>query len=252
VNIIVGGVTGVPAERVRVVNNYVYAPIQNAATKNQGVELGYGDQGNRDLHVVGNYIVSQLALRVYWWNTVECRENTIYTRGASVDLKVPPGANSAAYQWDNNTYITSPSGGPVFRFANQTDLGFQSWKTLALLDINSRLIPERSRRSSKPKCFVRLNKYEAGRGHIIVFNWNLNDSVDVDVSNILKIGNSYEVLDAQNYFGDRITSGVYHGSPISIPMRLTQISMPIGNVERVPRHTAPEFGAFVIRKLRGN
>jgi len=99
------------------------------------------------------------------------------------------------------------------------------------------------------RVIVRPNAYEKGRGHIIVYNWDRLPTVSADVSSVLPVGAVYEVRDAQNYFGGPVAQGTYDGTPISVPMNLTQVAAPIGNVERRPPHTAPEFGTFVLRQI---
>jgi hypothetical protein len=68
----------------------------------------------------------------------------------------------------------------------------------------------------------------------------------VDVSSILSPGAFFEIRDAQNYFGDALVHGTYKGGPVLLPMKLSRMTLPIGNVERVPQHTAPEFAVFVL------
>ena len=48
--------------------------------------------------------------------------------------------------------------------------------------------------------FVRPNLYEPGRGNITVYNWDLNPTVNVDLSTVLPVGSRYEIRDAQNFF----------------------------------------------------
>jgi hypothetical protein len=97
--------------------------------------------------------------------------------------------------------------------------------------------------------FVRPNKYEIGRGNITVYNWDLSPTVVVDIASLgLKWGEAFEVLDAQNYFGPPVTTGIYDGQLLVLPMNLTVPAVPASNVERTPRHTAPEFAVFVVRK----
>jgi PKD repeat protein len=95
---------------------------------------------------------------------------------------------------------------------------------------------------------VRPNKYEAGRGHIAVFNWGLASTVNVDVSSILTVGSSFEVRNAQNFFGPPVLSGVYAGGTIALPMTGLAVAKPIGGAITPPA-TGPEFNAFVVRTL---
>jgi hypothetical protein len=96
------------------------------------------------------------------------------------------------------------------------------------------------------KVMVRRNQYENGRANIVIYNWQNLNSVSVDVSQIgLQSGDTYQLRNVQNYFGDILT-GTYNGQPISIPMTGRTVATPIGWPQ--PLSTFPEFGVFVIRK----
>ena len=81
---------------------------------------------------------------------------------------------------------------------------------------------------------MRPNLYEAGRGHVVIYNWADVNDVAVDVSSILRYGDFYDVRDAQNYYGPPVTSGVYLGGTISIPMPHVNapVSIPWGTPDR--------------------
>jgi hypothetical protein len=97
--------------------------------------------------------------------------------------------------------------------------------------------------------FVRPNRFEAGRAHVAVFNWNRADSVQIDISKSgLQIGDHYEIHSAQNYFRD-VQVGTYDGKPIRVSMVDRSVAEPSGAAP--PPSTFPEFGAFVIRKSTG-
>lgn len=248
-NILVGAETGVPAERVTVLDNYIYDATSVAANKSKGLRLGQLDRNNKDAIVRDNYIACRVPLSVLWWQAVEFRRNTLYTRGTSGDLQMPNGVSPSAYRWDDNIYISGRPEGPIFTFGKNTGLNRRSWLQQARLDSSSQVIQNASLRPTGVKAFVRPNIYEPGRGHIIVFNWDLKGWVRVDVSSVgLHAGDKFEIRDAQNYFGPPLVSGTYDGKPIGLPMDLTQVTRPVGNVERMPGHTAPEFAAFVIQR----
>jgi hypothetical protein len=115
--------------------------------------------------------------------------------------------------------------------------------------------PDNSYLTARPagvKTFVRPNKYEPGRAHVVIYNWDLRDEVVVDISGIgLKSEDRYEVRDVQDFSGKPVAGGVYRGQAVSIPMKGLTAAPPLGKFPKVPRHTAPEFGVFVVVPTQG-
>jgi len=94
---------------------------------------------------------------------------------------------------------------------------------------------------------VRPNRYEPGRANIAVYNWRDQPDVQVDLAQAgLAVGQAFEIRDTENYFGAPVVSGVYGGGAVRIPMTGLQVAAPVGNVPKMPQHTAPRFGAFVV------
>jgi hypothetical protein len=100
--------------------------------------------------------------------------------------------------------------------------------------------------TSGTNVFVRPNQFEAGRANVIIYNWDLNAGVAVDLSSVLKSGDNYVIQDAQNFYGAPIAQGTYSGGSVTIPMTGTSIAKVIGNAPIVPQHTSREFGVFVV------
>jgi len=94
------------------------------------------------------------------------------------------------------------------------------------------------------KVVVRPNKYEAGRANITVYNWGLAAAVPVDVSGVLAVGQTYEVRNAQNWFGAPVLTGTYDGNPLSLPMTGLTAAAPVGWT--TPPASGPEFNVFVL------
>jgi PKD repeat protein len=92
--------------------------------------------------------------------------------------------------------------------------------------------------------FIRPNQHETGRANITVYNWTHASTVSVNVSSILQSGDTYVVLNAQNYFGAPALSGLYSGSALSVPMSGLASAAPVG--WPTPAATGPEFNAFVL------
>ncbi|HEV2761355.1 MAG TPA: right-handed parallel beta-helix repeat-containing protein, partial [Pyrinomonadaceae bacterium] len=244
-NIQVGGVRGVPAERIHISNNYVYTSEGSAASKSNGIRLGYEDASNVDARLLDNYVVARAPFRVWWWRALEFQGNTVCSREETFELRLPEGANPAEYLWDFNTYFGASAGRPTF-VRDSRAYDFARWRQATGFDAHSRF--EQTRRPSGTKVFVRPNRYEAGRAHVVVFNWDGRERVEADLGGVLKPGAEFEVLDAQNYFGGAVLRGRFDGSPVSLPLNLKRVAPPVGNVERAPAHTAPEFAVFVVRQ----
>ncbi len=99
-------------------------------------------------------------------------------------------------------------------------------------------------RPTGAKVFIRPNAYEPGRAHITVYNWNLEGSVDVDLSAVLGNGDRYEVRNAQDFFGSPVLSGTYAGGPLTLPLTGLSVGSPVGRP--APLASGPEFNVFVV------
>ena len=78
------------------------------------------------------------------------------------------------------------------------------------------------------KIFIRKNKYDVNRAMIIIYNRDHSLSVAVNVSGILSDGNTYELHNSEDYFGDMI-KGRYKEGNLIIPMsRVHTVAKPIG------------------------
>lgn len=124
---------------------------------------------------------------------------------------------------------------------------------------NSSFYPNNNFYSSRPTGTfyrVRKNKYEEGRGHIVVYNFDGADFVKVDLggTGILSENDYFKIVDVQNYFGKDVVSGKLTGGKftVNIPMAGEdgKISGVSGVLEKsvVMRHTGKEFGVFVVMK----
>lgn len=108
-----------------------------------------------------------------------------------------------------------------------------------------------SSRASGVNVYVRPNLYEAGRANIAVYNWDNRSSVAVDLSKVLNVGDNFEIRDAQDFYGTPVVNGTYTGAAVNVPMILTKVATPVGNVTVPPVHTPPEFGTFVVLRTSG-
>jgi hypothetical protein len=226
-NIIVEGGGGGP-QNITLTNNYTYHTLN--------VGMGASFLSGSNLTVTGNYWVGgNTTLYASGWSGGTFTNNTIYslTGYGLIASTLHPST------WDNNSYY---DGAGLFGELNSQSIPFASWQSATGLDKNSSY-------TTGPKgasVFVRPNKYEAGRANITIYNWDLTSTVSVDVSKVLTVGSSYELRNAQDYFGVPVLSGIYSGGTLTIPMTGLTVAQPTGTVPRAPLPTGPQFGAFVL------
>jgi hypothetical protein len=95
------------------------------------------------------------------------------------------------------------------------------------------------------KVFVRPNRYDPSRAHVVVYNWDRLPEVTIDLSALsFDPGAVVELRDAQDYFGEPAVAQPLLDGRITVPMRGARPAAPVGNLA-TPRHTQPEFAVFV-------
>ncbi|MEI6179959.1 MAG: hypothetical protein WCP31_04345 [Chloroflexales bacterium] len=239
-NILVGG--DVPAERVTIEQNYTY-DVRNI---DSNVELAYSTTANKDLLCQNNYFVGgNPSLNVRNWNQITMSGNQVIGSGPLVGFPLPADVSPSAYQWNNNTYYGINLTGP-FAFRSQAT-NFTGWKKITGFDSSSTYS---AASPSGVKVVVRPNQYEPGRANIVVYNWSLSPTVDVDVSAVVPLGATYTVHDVQNYFGAPVLQGTYDGTPLRLPLAGVPPPIPIGGAITQPQVTGPAFNAFVITSTK--
>ena len=196
-----------PAEDITFRSNYFYRSAP---------QFGYDSKANRKLLIEQNYFASGLLLN--WWKGVVIRDNTLYNmtpdgQTKSVSVTLAPGGTLADYAIDGNRYFQSyPNGNDFYvRFPQRGDgYTFSRWQQETGYDKASayrtgpRLRPPNA-------VFIRRNEYDPGRAHIIIYNWERRDSVDVDGAGLgLRPGDSWELRNVENYLLESI-AGTYTG-----------------------------------------
>jgi hypothetical protein len=109
--------------------------------------------------------------------------------------------------------------------------------------------PDNSYVSENPvenKFFIRSNRYEPGRAHIIVYNWEDLDEVKIDPQNIMPSGTSYILRNAEDYYGTPVLQGVYQGGELTIPMSGLNSVIPLGEPNIIPEKTGRQFNVFIL------
>ncbi len=103
-------------------------------------------------------------------------------------------------------------------------------------------------RPAEARVFVRPNRWEPKRAHVVVYNWALADAVTVDLSGVLEAGDAFEVRNAQDWFAGPVLSGTYDGTPPALPMTGLAPAQPVGNPTAIDpsEQTGREFQVFVV------
>lgn len=238
--------------RIKAIGNYTYRTPDstNPYSAEIGCAQGSGIQC-QDVVVQGNYFVTGAsnlgAMRIDNWQNLQVSGNTAVGNGSTTVATYVREFTPTSKSWDGDQYYRGKSS-PFM--VTSTSYSFPNWQSSATNDKTG------TYSSSKPtgvKVAVRKNIYEPGqRANIVIYNWPLQSSVTVDLTAAgLADGSTYEIMDAQNFYGAPVAKGTYYASSptVSIPMNLTAVTPLVGSVTNITnKNTAPEFGAFVLRK----
>jgi hypothetical protein len=230
-NLLVGA--EVASEGMRVLDNLLYF----SGTVGRNMIIGY-TAASRDVLVRGNVVWGgQTALQVGRWSSAAITDNRIGTPADVVELSAAAGQS-----WSANEYWR-PASATAWRFAGSvfTHGGWKSATRLGATDVAWSTPP------TEAKVYVRANKYERGRAHIVVYNWPRSGGVSVDLARTgLVAGQRYEIRNVQALFGSPVVQGTYSGGRVTLPMNGVPAPARIGRSTRTPPRTAPGFDAFVV------
>lgn len=95
---------------------------------------------------------------------------------------------------------------------------------------------------------VRPNAHQPGRAHVIVYNWEGLDTVNVDLSGVLQPGTVFELRHAANLAAAPVVTGTYDGTAITVPMTNLPVAQPIGEPQAIDPSETPgrDFAVFVL------
>jgi len=229
------------ADKIVFKNNMGYFRPGSAAYTQ--VQIGR-DGANGSIVMTGNYFPMGLLLNN--WSTTTFSGNVFAPQNSDYAIDSQQTATSLSATWNNNTY-SSPSSGNQFQ-RNSTGYTFSGWKSATGFDSSS---TDAVGALTGTKVFVRPNRYQTGRAHIIVYNWNKLSTVPADVSSALPIGTQYEVRNAEDFFAPPVLSGTFDGQPLNLPMTGLTVATPTGGMTAAPA-TGPTFNIFILLPLSGS
>ena len=228
---LVGGLE--PADNISVLENHIY----NAKTR-----LGYSSKDNGTITISNNWFYGEPGednLELKWWDKAIVTNNCSFSQNDTVVLMEYPSSHSS-YVWNNNIYRSTDST-PFFY--NGSARSWSQWRSSTGFDSSSNFKAEVPKGLS---IYVRPNLFEAKRGHVFIYNWDSQNTVNVDISSLgLAIGDSYTLHNALDYYVNPI-QGVYNGAPIPVRMTNWSVAKPIGWSETLGPTTFPKFGTFVL------
>jgi len=236
-HIIAGGLQ--PVDRTVVTNNYFYFKPRYPAKA--GVQFGYSS-ANYNAEFTNNYMVDGSFYTVRNWRSIQFTGNTMVSTIPDLQLiAFDSFSNIQNPTFNNNTYYRG----------NLASLSFQGWKNLTNQDGSSNYF---SSEPAETNYFIRKNQYEAGRANLTIFNWYNSQYVNVNVSDILTPGDTYELYDVSRLSKGPTATGVFDGISIAVSMEPTEVDLPNGHLPNLNQfeHTAPRFGVFIIKRTKSN
>ncbi len=245
-----------PLHNIMVNTNFSY---------NTFVQLGYGPADNYNLQLINNYFPAGLGL--FWWKNVTATGNTIFNGSklsSPINLRFSGKPDLKTFHFDNNHYYWTnlPSGKQLsFLWTNTTvnkkdpnrngSFSLAAWRKSGQ-DRKSLLQYFPAKNPSNmalkgTKVVVRKNKYDPSRVMIIVYNWDHQDLVSVDLNGFLAKGEKYELHNVEDYFG-AVVKGQFKGGKFDLPMEGHSVAKPLGFEKEMGPNTFPEFGTFILIK----
>jgi hypothetical protein len=234
-------------ENLKILNNSIY---QSPSLNGVSIRTDVGWNTNSDVTFAGNYIAAGSApggnflVTSTHYDSVIFTNNTLWsTNGGLLQIAFPSPSNTVV---DGNTYIGA--GGldlsAMDATNHWTDYSFGGWKTATGYDTSSSY---QSNTTPPNATIVYRNSYDPKRAHIVVYNWGNSNSVTVDLSSVLNIGDSFEVRNAHNFLSPAVLAGTYNGAPIPLPLTNLTVAGPVGwtDTNAVP-NTGQKFRVFVL------
>lgn len=165
-------------------------------------------------------------------------------------LRIVAGESYSSLTWNSNSYAT-PVGGTrdPFYMVNPngqatTVYTFPTWQSTTGYDAAGSFV---SGQFTGADIIVRPNRYEPGRAFVTVWNWDGASALNVDLSNVLRPGDRFEIHHVFDVFGAPVVSGTYGGGSVSIPQTTPLPPTPLGYTAS-PALPDNRFNVFLVEK----
>jgi hypothetical protein len=97
------------------------------------------------------------------------------------------------------------------------DLNINRYKTV--VKENNLIIKRSQKRPAGVKTVLLPNRFDKNRAHLVIYNWDKDESVKVTVKPFLKKGDRFQLLDPQNVFGSPVAEGRCSGDTIQVSVK---------------------------------
>ncbi len=245
--ILVGGVKGAPASRIKLRGNVVYTNPLAKSGQSRGIRLGYKHKENDDVTLQENLIVGKIPLKIFWWKSIKACRNRIISSGRNIEIKTPLNFNSSNYKFAQNSIISNGKKNKYF-VLNGKKTSFDNWHSQINNGNCNQMFTSNVVNNNSLRVVINRNKYDKTIAFVTIYNSKKLKNASIDLSNFLENGKKFSVFDAQNYFGEPVLKDVYDGNPIRLPLLNNKITLPIGKTEQNPVHTGTEFSVFTVQK----
>jgi hypothetical protein len=177
----------------------------------------------------------------YWQRQANVTNNYLYS-GSEYVAVIAESEYSQSNVFNENTIHLSKSPAKYYRLSVDS-LSLEEWQALGY-DLNSTYIQGLP---TTNEIFVYpYSESERWVGMIVIWNWELLESVSVDLSTICESGSSYKLRQMQDY--DDTADFYYTGAAVSISMLNHTVKKPTAWEEELNPTTFPTFGCFVVEK----
>lgn len=136
--------------------------------------------------------------------------------------------------WQGETGVTTPA--PLY------NLTFEELKAKTGWDTNSTYSPG----PPPNKVLVKKNIFREKMAKIDLLNYSRQIWMQVDLSTILNIGDTYEIRDVQNLLNDYILKTTYDGNLVTLPTTMTEVTQPSGAGLAESLHTDREYNCLIV------
>ena len=75
------------------------------------------------------------------------------------------------------------------------------------------------KRPTGVKAVLLPNRFDQNRAHLVVYNWDQMEKVEVAAKPFLKNGDSFRLMDPLDFFGNPVAQGKCRGDTIDVPMK---------------------------------